>query len=135
MSYCRWSTDDFQCDIYAYGSVDNTFTIHVAGRRRVFKEPLPPPVSMEDAEGWVNRDNIVTKMLDKADLVDIDLPNAGESYEEPDLQSFLERMLQLRAEGFRFPDSAIERIRAEITEEAKGDGEPKERDSASSPRG
>ncbi len=34
MSYCRWSTDEFRCDLYIYANVNGYWTIHVAGRTR-----------------------------------------------------------------------------------------------------
>lgn len=33
MSYCRWSSDNYQCDIYAYRHVCGGYQVHVAGRR------------------------------------------------------------------------------------------------------
>lgn len=34
MSYCRWSSDGFRCDIYAYASCEGGVTVHVARRRQ-----------------------------------------------------------------------------------------------------
>ena len=34
MSYCRWSSDDFQCDVYVFGS-DTGFETYVARGRYV----------------------------------------------------------------------------------------------------
>jgi hypothetical protein len=33
MSYCRWSTDNFNCDFYCYES-DEGFVTHIAAKRR-----------------------------------------------------------------------------------------------------
>lgn len=30
MSYCRFSSEDYQCDVYAYADVAGGYTIHVA---------------------------------------------------------------------------------------------------------
>jgi len=133
MSYCRWSTDDFQCDLYCYESVDDNFTTHVAGRKRIFREPLPPLVDSEkDLKGWCERQVKVMQMCDNCDFVDIELPHVGESFYDPDLQSFLDRLLMLKGLGYRFPDSIIEEVREELK---AVDREPTERDDASSPRG
>lgn len=43
MSYCRWSTDDFLCDLYIYEHYEGFWAIHVASIRRVYHKPLPPP--------------------------------------------------------------------------------------------
>ena len=29
MSYCRWSSDNFQCDVYCYADVSGGYTTHV----------------------------------------------------------------------------------------------------------
>lgn len=39
MSYCRWSSDHFECDAYVYEDVSGGWTTHVAGRRRKTKLP------------------------------------------------------------------------------------------------
>ena len=39
MSYCRWSSDFFECDVYVYEDVSGGWTTHVAGRRRKNKLP------------------------------------------------------------------------------------------------
>jgi hypothetical protein len=39
MSYCRWSSDFFECDVYVYANVSGAWTTHVAGRR--FKHIVP----------------------------------------------------------------------------------------------
>jgi hypothetical protein len=40
MSYCRWSSNDFQCDVYVYEDVAGGWTTHVACNRVVYSEPL-----------------------------------------------------------------------------------------------
>lgn len=38
MSYCRWSSDDFECDLYCYADVRGGYTTHVAGRDKKGKD-------------------------------------------------------------------------------------------------
>jgi hypothetical protein len=40
MSYCRWSSMNWGCDVYVYENVSGYWTTHVAGRRRIFP-PIP----------------------------------------------------------------------------------------------
>lgn len=40
MSYCRWSSMNWRCDVYTYEDVMGGWTTHVAGRRRVIP-PIP----------------------------------------------------------------------------------------------
>lgn len=42
MSYCRWSSDHFECDVYVYEDVSGGWTTHVAGRRQ--RNPLPDSI-------------------------------------------------------------------------------------------
>lgn len=41
MSYCRWSSDFFECDVYVYEDVAGGYTCHVAGRRRKAEYRVP----------------------------------------------------------------------------------------------
>lgn len=57
MSYCRWSSDHFECDVYVYANVSGAWTTHVAGRR--FKHKVPDSVkaaypNRSDPE-WVDK--------------------------------------------------------------------------------
>ena len=46
MSYCRWSSMDYDCDLYIYES-ESGFEIHVARRRPdIDRSKLPPPVDI-----------------------------------------------------------------------------------------
>lgn len=44
MSYCRWSSMNWMCDVYVYEDVSGGWTTHVAGRRRVIP-PIPDIMS------------------------------------------------------------------------------------------
>jgi hypothetical protein len=39
MSYCRWSSDFGECDVYVYEDVNGGWTTHVAGRRLKHRVP------------------------------------------------------------------------------------------------
>ena len=128
MSYCRWSTDDFQCDLYVYADVLGGFTTHVAGNRPVYREPLPEPVDFHaDTPGWFARHQRVMKMIDGATRVPIGLPHDGETFNDETLDDLLARLIALREAGYRFPDYVLDDIRAEIVEaNAASDGGEKE---------
>lgn len=119
MSYCRWSTDDFQCDLYIYQDTSGGYTTHVAGNRIVLPEDLPPQVDLtpETADAWFERHRKVMDMLDNIEREPIDLLYAGESFNDPDIETLIGRLLHLKALGYRFPDSVIEELREEWQEE------------------
>lgn len=114
MSYCRWSSDDYQCDVYVYGS-DAGWITHVAGRRVVFAEPLPDLVPYEKGREseWLERHEKVDEIFDAAERVDIDLPSACKSFTDSTAGECADRLEALRAEGFVVPQYAIDDLREE----------------------
>lgn len=118
MSYCRFSSDNFRSDVYVYESYGGSFITHVAGKRVVGDIP-------EITEGWWKRGaegvdqyliehDAQMKFLNTAQREDIDLPHAGESFQDGDLESLLDRLLWLRKLGYNVPEGAITMIREEI---------------------
>lgn len=112
MSYCRFSTDDFQTDIYCYKS-DNGYVIHVAKNKRVFTEKLPPKVDLKNITDYLERWNTVLKMVDKAERVPIGLEFDGETYINRTPQELLQTLLMLKEAGYRFPNYVIDIVREE----------------------
>ncbi len=125
MSYCRWSTDDFACDVYAYEDVAGGYTVHLAGSRYVGKIPKMDWGGFEadriDIGVIVRQCAEQDAFLRACERRPIDLPHAGESFHEPDFASFKARLLGLRALGYRFPDEVLARIDMEIAEVVDGE--------------
>lgn len=122
MSYCRWSTDDFQCDIYLYEDCSGGWTTCVASNRPVYGKPLPPqPEDPKDGMAWYHRHEAVMAMLDDPSTVrvPIGLEHDGQSFNSETLEELKALLLDLRAMGYRFPDYVLEDIDAEMAE-AKG---------------
>lgn len=115
MSYCRWSSDDFQCDVYVYESVGGGFVTNVAGMRVVFEEPLPQPVPFDKdhLDAFLARHDQVLAMVDAATREPIGLPYDGEDFVDPDAGTCADRLEALRRIGYRVPDYAIEALREE----------------------
>ena len=51
MSYCRWSSDDFQSDVYVYEDCRGPWVVHVAGRRHVISLSGLPEVPDREVVG------------------------------------------------------------------------------------
>jgi hypothetical protein len=119
MSYCRWSSDDFQCDVYCYAHCDGGFRIHVATNRPTFKEPLPPPAAEGDSNAWVARVQKVMKMLDDAERKPIGLSLDGQTFHEATEMDCVKRLLEIRTAGYNVPQYAIDDLRAEAEQEAR----------------
>ncbi len=117
MSYCRFSSNDFQCDVYVYASVGDFIAIHVAGSR--VTPDTPPPPSIGDwwargeagVEDFMARDKAVQAWLATAERKPIGLPHDGQSFQEPDEAAAADRMEALRAAGYNVPQAAIDALR------------------------
>lgn len=136
MSYCRFSSMDFACDIYAYESVGDFWQIYVAGNRVLGDVPKLPPWPARDApvevrEAWAHDYAEASKaqhdFLQTAEREDITLPHAGESFQCATLEAFRDKMLELREIGYRFPDAVLDVIDEELAAENDADdGQPDE---------
>lgn len=116
MSFCRWSSDDFQCDVYVYESYLGGFQTHVAERRYVFKDPLPPPIDLTkgNAKEWLDRHKRVDAMLDHDNMAEIGLPHDGQTFSDSTAAECAERLEYLRGLGYIVPQYAIDALREEL---------------------
>lgn len=123
MSYCRWSTDGFKCDLYCYEDVSGGWTTHVAGRRRVGELPESPfddlVAKAITSEQFTERYKTYMDAVGAQDFVDIDLPHAGETFNDSTLKLFRDRLVYLRGLGYSFPDGVLAAVDEEIAEEEK----------------
>lgn len=122
MSYCRWSSDGFQCDLYCYEDVTGGWTTHVAARRR--RERISPDfqdIIKMPREQWNAALKLynaeLTKALSAEDHPPIGLPYDGETFNDPTLEAFLERVIMLRDAGYKMPSYLIPNIEQEIAED------------------
>ncbi|HCA5794773.1 hypothetical protein N7714_23910 [Pseudomonas aeruginosa] len=118
MSYCRWSSDDFQCDVYVYESVAGGFVTQVAANRVVFKEELPAqiPFEPEYVKEYLERHHKVMAMVGAADRVQIGLPHDGDSFDDADQEACADGLEYLKELGYRVPQYAIDALREESVE-------------------
>lgn len=101
MAFCRWSTNDFQCDLYVFADVHGGYTIHVADNRRQFTQPLPPEVKMDDdIKAWLD-----------STMIPIDLPLHGESFYCQTKERTIQILTELKEIGYNFPEEVIDAIR------------------------
>ena len=145
MSYCRWSSMNWRCDVYVYADCGGGWTTHVAGRRRVVP-PIPDLPLMHfpsfggqwsrDARRmdyptrwhalaakivfgfaafWHNRVHMATLHL--IPLRPIGLACDGESFNDPSPTDCADRLEQLRAGGYIVPQGAIDALRSEVVED------------------
>ena len=111
MSYCRWSSDDFQSDVYVYEDVSGGWTTHVAARRVSFSREGLPPV-----EDYIARDSEILSRMAAAEYSPIGLPHDGASFNDPTASACADRLEALRVVGYTVPQDAIDALRAEPEE-------------------
>jgi len=120
MSYCRFSSDNWRSDIYAYESCYGGFVTHVAGNRLEGDTPIP-----ELPAGWHNLPvdeferlhEAQSEWVDAARHVPIGLPFDGEMFQDGTIEELRSRLIWLRGLGYRVPDSALAAIDHEISGE------------------
>lgn len=114
MSYCRWSSYNWKCDIYAYEGEDG-FITHVARNRIVGEVPnIPYTLDIED---FTKAYQVQIAFLETAQREPIGLPYDGQTFTDGDLQCFLVRLLCLKTCGYNVPDWVIANVREEMKEE------------------
>ena len=124
MSYCRWSSDDWTCDVYVYEDVSGGWTTHVAGRKRRPIEGRPMPTH-PDVTDWKDKAQTaaffkahraqMAWLDDETNFIWEDLPpsHAGESYNDSTPGECADRLEEIRAAGFNVPQYAIDELREE----------------------
>lgn len=113
MSYCRWSSDNWKCDLYCYES-SQRFITHVAGNRIVGDVPLLPDILTADQGEWSRAHEKQMDFLNSAEHIKIGLPYDGETFIDKTLEDFKKRIIQLKEAGYCVPDYVIESIEEEI---------------------
>lgn len=117
MSYCRFSSNDWSCDLYCYEDVSGGFTTHVASNRIVGEIPKVPPWNSVPVEEWFEAHRKQMDFVGNAKRENIGLPFDGAQFNDPDLKSLLKRVLGLRSCGYVVPRCAIDMIQGEIDDE------------------
>ena len=122
MSYCRWSCDDFQCDVYVYEHCHGGWVIHIADLRRTPPaETRPAPLDPPDwwahgkaaADAFMRRRDAVRDWLATAPSLPIGLPHDGETISTETPAECADELERLRSVGYNVPEHAIDELRAE----------------------
>ena len=115
MSYCRFSSDGFQCDVYVYADVSGGWTTHVAAKRH----PNRVPDIDHRSEDTFKRSYAAHRAaLDDPENAVVPIGRAadGASFHDATALDCAQRLLWLRGLGYNVPQYAID----ELVEESKG---------------
>jgi hypothetical protein len=112
MAYCRFSSDNFQCDVYVYEG-GGGWTTHVAGNRPLGAIPARPAPTSDNFVEFVAAHRAQLEFLATCARAFITLPHAGESFLDDTPGACADRLLMLRALGYTVPQYAIDELRME----------------------
>ena len=117
MSYCRFSSNNWNCDIYAYESCMGGWEVHVAANRIVGNIPKVDYGLIKDGEyeKFSKQHKAQMEFLRNCKRKEIGLSMDGESFNCPTLIDFKQKMIELREAGYNFPDYVLEDIEYEIS--------------------
>lgn len=119
MSYCRFSTNDYQCDVYVYSSVGDFIAIHVASNRQTPDTPPPPSIGHwwscgeQGIADYMDRQRAVEAWLNTAERKTIGLPYDGETLQATDEADAAEQLEMLRDLGYIVPQYVIDTLKEE----------------------
>lgn len=107
MSFCRWSSMDFNCDLYCYES-ETCYVTHVAASRVVGDIPkvdssLFLDNTEENLQKFLVQQRAQFDFLDTAKREPIGLKYDGQTFYD-NKENFLKRLEVLREEGYNFPE-------------------------------
>lgn len=116
MSYCRFSSDNWKCDLYCWEG--GGWHTHVAGNRIVGEVPGVPHFTADvDRDAWTIAHDVQMKFLNGCERTEIDLLHAGDTFLDETLEGFEKTLLMLRALGYRFPDRVLTEVHEELAAE------------------
>ena len=138
MSYCRWSSDKYGCDVYVYEDVSGGFTCHVAGRRIINRHEAPHCPDLidypRDDDGEITEEALADFMIkhraymdwlkDGAIRENIGLEFDGKSFNVETATSMGNELQLLKNMGYNVPQYVIETL----WEEGKENGEQADED-------
>lgn len=118
MSYCRWSTDNFKCQLYVYQHVDGGWAIHVANYKVVGDVPddgwedfIKEGI---DTDEFLLRHKRQMEFMETAKREPIGLPYDGDDFYPQTKEETIEILTMLKSAGYVFPYEIIEEIETEV---------------------
>lgn len=120
MSYCRWSSDDFGCDVYVYEDCGGGWTTHVARMRVVGEVPKIGQLGDVPVAEFMTAHKAQMAFLETAERAPIGLVCDGESFNDDTPGACAERLDMLLGLGYHVPQYAIDALREEQAAQDSG---------------
>ena len=116
MSYCRFSSDNFQSDVYVYESCYGGWDVHVAANHIVTELPEVPGMFEVEPGEWIKAHNAQMAALDTAEREPIGGEYDGDSHNFSTLDELLQFLVVLSESGYHVPGYVIKCIKEEMKE-------------------
>jgi len=88
----------------------------VASKKHIGPIPEMPDILKVSVDDWLKAYKAQAKALDESELKPIGLSEDGKTFNDPDPESFLERVKWLKGLGYSIPDYVIDEIQEEIAD-------------------
>ncbi len=115
MSYCRFSSDGFMCDVYVYKDTSGGWTTHVAATRLIERAPgyWWKGITKDEFKEVYDR---YAKHMDTTERKSIGLCYDAQSFNDPTPGDCASRLEELKAMGYNVPQYAIDTLHKEEAE-------------------
>ena len=110
MSYCRFSSDNFGCDVYVWHDVSGSYRIAVAGNRIIGEVPALPCLDETEPAAFAAAHRVQMAFVEAAPREPIGGAHDGALLSCTDARHGAEQLLALRADGYRVPQYAIDAL-------------------------
>lgn len=107
MSYCRFSSDDYQCDAYVYEDGMGVFNIHLANNRVVGDIPKMPSLTECTSDEFLKAYKKQMKFMNTALSEPIILKYHGETFRTDTARECAEALIRFAKIGYHIPPYAI----------------------------
>lgn len=115
-SYCRWSSENYTCDLYVYLASDGNYVTHVAAKR-VVKAMDFPTIDLSSVttiyESCIRQRDALSHVIYEP----IGLPYDGHSFTNDNLTDLLQTLIMLKKIGYNIPKNAFLAIIRDIKRE------------------
>lgn len=121
MSYCRFSSDNFQCDLYVYMSGDDQITIHVANARPDMTG-IPDNPYFRYFKGEIEAADVSALHKEWTDAFDkVEYHEIGGRWDGADIKCSIEEAVEylkkMKEDGYKFPENVIDDLIEDMEDE------------------
>jgi hypothetical protein len=105
---CKWSSDNYRCDLLVHTCGDDGWLTHVHNTR--YAGPIPAVDDDAVAVEWVEQSNRRMEALTGTERVRIHGFCDGASFHDATTEALAARLVMLQSGGYRFPDWLLDAV-------------------------